>query len=176
MQLSAVLDVFEGLFRAAGHPDVVDVGRYGADVEPGGSSPAGVKLRDVRGGHMYLWGARWKGETPLAVPEVLPTPRFGHQRIAVFAAQLLEAAQPTDLFESWRLVALPDIGPTEARGQVPAGVSVVCVDGTKVLLRSTHGSSPTGDPDVEPCPEYRIPVEEVRQWHLKVSARSAAHA
>lgn len=175
MQLAAVLDVFEALFKAAQHPDVAEVGRYGNDTAPGGQSPAGVKVKDARGAHMYLWGAVWKGATTLEVPAVLPTPKWGAQRIAVFAAQLLDVAQPTDFFQSWRLVALPDLGPTNARGQVPAGVEVVCADGTRMLLRSTHGSSQTGDPDEEPCPDYQIPLE-VKEWHLKVSARSVAPA
>lgn len=154
MQLTEVLDLLKRLFEAAGHPDIAEVRTYGAGTE---QSPAGVDVRDVRRGHTYLAGSSWKGETPVDVPEVLPAPKQGAQRIAILAVKLLDAAQPAQ-FKAWRLVALPDLGPTDGRGTVPAGVSIVCADGARVLLHATQGSSQAGDPEVDPHPDWQIPA------------------
>ncbi|GGN39105.1 hypothetical protein GCM10010109_66660 [Actinoplanes campanulatus] len=119
-------------------------------------SPAGVAVKDTRGGSTYLWGTTWRGETPVDLPEVLPPPKLGAQRIAVLAVKLLDAARPAEL-KAWRLVALPDLGPTDARGVAPAGVGLVAADGSRFLLRATHGGSQTGDPAEDPHPEWRVP-------------------
>jgi len=172
MQLAQVLDVFEGLLVASKHPDIVEIERYGRDVAPGGSSPAGVKARYQSGSEAYLWGAVWPGEIPITVPDEMPPPKRRADRMAIFAVQLLDVARP-DVFTSWQLVAFPDLGPTDERGKSAAGVSLVCSDGTKMLLRVTAGSGPSGDPAEDPFPDYRIP-EGVKSWHLRVHAQSAA--
>ncbi|MFC7530208.1 hypothetical protein [Actinoplanes sp. GCM10030250] len=156
MELTDVLDVFERLFNAAQHPDIAEVRRYGKGTA---ESLAGVDLRDQRDAHMYLSGpTTWKGkETPLEVPEQLPPPRLGAQRIAVLAAQLLDAAKPAQ-FRAWRLVALENLGPTDQRGTVPAGVSVLCADGSRILLRATSGASQTPYPAEDPFPQWRVPT------------------
>ncbi len=89
---------------------------------------------------------------------MLPPPKLGAQRIAVLAAQLLEVARPPQ-FPQWRLLALNDLGPTDQRGQGPAGVGVVCADGSKVLLRATSGASQTPYPTEDPYPDWRMPVD-----------------
>ena len=65
----------------------------------------------------------------------------------------------------WReWVALPDLGPSDQPGTWPAGVSVVCADGTKMLLRSSATGVTLGaEPEQDPFPDYRIP-EGVQQW------------
>jgi hypothetical protein len=156
VKLAEVLDVFEGLFAAAQHPDIVSVGRYGSDMQPGGQSPAGVKVKHLSGSEAYLWGAVVRNDAvPAPVPEALPAPRLRAPRIAILAAKLLDVARPAQ-FKAWRLVAFPDLGPEP--GVTSLGVEVVCADGTKMLLRATAGSGPAGDPADEPAPDYRIPA------------------
>jgi hypothetical protein len=146
VQLGDVLDLLKRLIEAAQHPDVAEVRVYSGGPEPARN---GVAVKDRRGGHMYLAGATWKGETPVDVPTVLPPPKLGAQRIAILTVQLLNAARPSEL-QDWRLVALTDLGPTEARGTMPSGVSLIAADGTRFLLRALHGGSQTGDPEEEP--------------------------
>ncbi len=154
MQLTEVLDLLKRLLVAAQHPDVADVYTYGAGTK---ESPGGVAVKDVRGGKMFLAGSDWKGEQPIDVPEILPAPKQGAQRILTLAIQLLDAARPAQL-QAWRAVTLPDLGPTDARGVTPAGISLVAADGSRFLLRAMHGGSQTGDPDVDPNPEWRVPA------------------
>ncbi|MEU4558428.1 hypothetical protein AB0F72_08560 [Actinoplanes sp. NPDC023936] len=154
MQQAEVLDVMKRLFEAAAHPDIAEVRVYGAGTK---ESPGGVAVKDQRNGSTYLVASPWKGETPVDVPEQLPPPKLGVQRIAVLAVRLLDAARPAQ-FQAWRLVALPDLGPTDARGTTPAGVSIKCADGTNVLLRAMHGGSQTGDPAEDPHPDWQIPA------------------
>ncbi|MEU4214053.1 hypothetical protein [Actinoplanes sp. NPDC026623] len=170
MQLAQVLDVLEGLFAASEHPDIKEIERYGHDTAPGGGSPAGVKVKHDSGSEAYLWGAVWPGAKPIPVPDEPLPPRYRASRLAVLAVQLLDVARPTQ-FRSWQLVAFPDLGPQP--GVSPAGVSIVCSDGTAMLLRVTAGSGPVGDPADDPFPDYRIP-EGVKEWHLRASAQSAA--
>ncbi|MFC7532366.1 hypothetical protein [Actinoplanes sp. GCM10030250] len=92
------------------------------------------------------------------MPEQLPPPRLGAQRIAVLAAHLLQVASPPQIKAS-RLVALENLGPTDQRGTVPAGVSLVCADGTRMLLRATSGASQTPYPDEDPHPNWRVPED-----------------
>ncbi|MFC7532367.1 hypothetical protein [Actinoplanes sp. GCM10030250] len=54
MELTEVLDVFERLFVAAGHPDITEVRRYGQGTD---QSPAGIDVKDQRDAHMFLWVA-----------------------------------------------------------------------------------------------------------------------
>jgi hypothetical protein len=153
VQLTDVLDLLRRLIQAADHPDIAEVRVYAGGDEP---LRNGVDVKDQRGGHMFLAGAQWKGETPVEVPELLPPPKLGAQRIAILTVKLLDAARPAEL-KAWRLVALPDLGPTDARGVAPAGVSLVAADGTKILLRAMHGGSQTGDPAEDPHPDWRVP-------------------
>lgn len=173
MQLAQVLDVIEALFRVSEHPDITDVGRYGGDAAPGGQSPAGVRVSYESGSFGMLWGAvADRSETPLAIPDVLPPVSQRSARTAILAVQLLDVARP-EPFGSWQLVASPNIGPTDQRGAWPAGLSIVCKDGTKVLLRATAGSGAQGDPDEDPAPDYRIP-EGVKAWQMRLTVPSAA--
>lgn len=153
MQLGDVLDLLKRLIEAAQHPDIAEVRLYSGGPEPARN---GVAVKDVRGGSMFLAGAAWKGETPVDVPEVLPPPKLGAQRIAILTVQLLNAAKPSEL-QDWRLVALNDLGPTEARSVTPSAVSLIATDGTRFLLRALHGGSQTGDPAEDPHPDWRVP-------------------
>ncbi|WP_203756294.1 hypothetical protein [Actinoplanes cyaneus] len=78
------------------------------------------------------------------------------QRIATLAIMLLDKARPAQL-QTWRPVALPDLGSTDARGATPAGLSIVCTDGTRFLLRATQGGSQLPTPDEDPHPEWQVP-------------------
>jgi hypothetical protein len=158
VQLAEILDVFEQLLTASGHPDIVSVRRYGTDTAPGGPSPAGVAVKYQSGSHAFLAGGLGDGEIPIPVPDVMPGPKRRASRLAVFAVQLLDVARPAQ-FKAWRLIALPDVGPEAERGQFPAGVSVICADGTRMLLLVTAGSGPAGDPAEEPFPGWTIPAE-----------------
>jgi hypothetical protein len=153
VQLSETLDLLKRLLDAAGHPDVAEVSLYSGGPEPDRN---GVAVKDRRGGHMYLSGATWKGEIPVDTPDVLPPPNLGAQRIAALTVKLLDAAKPVEL-QAWRLVALPDLGPTDARSVAPTAVSLVGADGSRMLLRATHGGSQTGDPAEDPHPDWRVP-------------------
>jgi hypothetical protein len=161
VQLAQVLDVLAALLAAADHPEVAAVERYGQDLVPGGPSPAGVRVRYRNGSEAYLWVALWPGENPLPTPETLPSPKRRADRIAVFTAQLLDVARPAQ-FAAWRVVALPDLGPLEESGKAPRGVRIDCADGTSLLLRATSGVGPSGDPDEDPYPGYRIPADRLR--------------
>jgi hypothetical protein len=152
VQLSQVLDVFEGLLIAAEHPDIVSVRRYGQDAAPGGGSPAGIKVKHRSGSEAYLWGAIRPGATPVPMPDKPPAPRFRAPRLAIFAAQLLGAARPP-AFRSWQLVAFPGLG---HEPDTPLGLDLVGADGGRLLLRATAGSGDS-DPLDEPFPDYRIP-------------------
>ncbi|AEV82867.1 hypothetical protein ACWT_1848 [Actinoplanes sp. SE50] len=156
MQLAQVLDILRQLLLTSAHPEIAAVDRFGTDPAPGGPSPAGLRVRYDTGSEAYLWGAVWPGETPLPVPEILPPPSLRAARAAAFAAQLLDAARPA-AFRSWELLALPDLGPADARGKVPLGVRITCADGPAFLIRATAAGGPTREPDTEPHPGYRIP-------------------
>jgi hypothetical protein len=179
MQLAEVLDVVEGLLVASEHPDIVSVKRYGTATGPSAdrsrtSSISGVRVTYSSTATAVIWGAIWPGETPIPTPGEMPPPVERTGRLAIFVVQLLDVARPQQ-FRSWQLVALPDLGPTAARGTAASGVSVVCADGTKMLLRtSSTGATVGAEPTEEPFPDYVIP-EGVKSWHLKVNAQSAAH-
>jgi hypothetical protein len=156
VRLVHVLDVLQELHEASGHPEIVEVVRFGTDAAPGGPSPAGLRVRYDTGSEAYLWGAIWPAETPMPVPETLPPPSRRAPRAAVFAAWLLDAARPAG-FRSWELVALKDLGPAGERGKVPLGLRITCSDGTALLLRATAAGGPVQEPDTEPHPDYRLP-------------------
>jgi hypothetical protein len=154
VQLGDVLGLLKRLLEAAGHPDIAEVRLYSGGPEP---ERNGIAVRDQRHGHMYLAGASWKGETEVPAPDLLPPPKLGAQRIAALVVKLLDVARPAEL-KAWRLVALPDLGPTDARGVAPSGVSLACSDGTRVLLRATHGGAQAErDPAEDPHPDWQVP-------------------
>ncbi|GAA4976885.1 hypothetical protein [Actinoplanes utahensis] len=157
MQLGQVLNVMETLLTAAAHPEIEAVERFGTDAAPGGPSPAGVRVRYVDGALAYLWGGVWTSESDLPTPESLPPPAGRRpDRLAVLAVWLLDAARPAAL-RSWRLVGLPNLGPTAERGKAPRGVRIVCADGTSLLLRVTAAGGPERAPAEEPFPDWRVP-------------------
>jgi len=165
MQLGQVLDIVEGVLAAGEHPDIVKIERYGSGVEPWGPSAersrtstiAGVRATYASTSTAMIWGAVWPGEKPIPLPDQMPPISDRSARLAVFVVQLFDAARPAAL-KSWQLVALPDLGPTEARGAWPTGVSVVAADGTKMLLRCSSTGATLGDePASDPHPDYVIP-------------------
>ncbi|GAB1641800.1 hypothetical protein [Krasilnikovia sp. MM14-A1259] len=171
MRLTEVLDVIEGVLNASEHPDIVQVDRYGDATEPWGPnvqtstsrSISGVRVRYQSSASAMIFGAVWPSETPIPVPDEMPPPVRRAPRLAIFVVQLLDVARPAE-FRSWQLVALSDLGPTDARGSSPSGVSLVCADGTKMLLRVSGASVSTGaDPETEPFPDYVIP-DAVKSW------------
>jgi hypothetical protein len=153
VRLAEVLDVIERLLRESGHPEIATVGRYGTDQVAGGPSPAGVRVRYTSGAEAYLWGAVWPGETPLPMPDELPTPARRAGRLAVFVCRLLDAARPAAL-SGWELVGLANLGPAGERGKAPLGVRIVSADGTSVLLRATAAGAPMPETDEEPYPGW----------------------
>ncbi|RZU52077.1 hypothetical protein EV385_3918 [Krasilnikovia cinnamomea] len=172
MRLAEILDVIEVVLNASEHPDIVQVDRYGDATEPWGPniqtsksrSISGVRVRFQSSASAMIFGAIWPGETPVPVPDEMPPPARRAPRLAIFVVQLLDVARPTK-FRSWQLVALSDLGPTDARGSSPSGVSLVCADGTKMLLRVTGASASIGvDPETEPFPDYVMP-DAVKLWH-----------
>jgi hypothetical protein len=163
--VSQVLDVIETLLRAAEHPDITAVERYGPGLGPWGPSVSQSKVKAISGvtvrhqstATASIWEAVWPGEEPADPPAVLPPPRQNRApRLAVFVAQLLDAAQPAQ-FQAWRLVTLPDLGSAGQAG-LPFGVSVVEAGGKRTLLRVTATGPMVGaDPLEEPFPDYVIP-------------------
>ncbi|GIM88792.1 hypothetical protein [Paractinoplanes toevensis] len=166
MNLPEILDVVEDLLRRAEHPDITAITRYGDSNQPWGPSAERSKVKGVTGlkvAHQstataMLWGADLPGETPLDVPATLPEPKYRAARLAILVVQLLDAARPAQ-FKAWRLVALPDMGPTEQRGTFPSGVSIVTADGTRMLLCTSSTGAMVGDePAEEPFPDWQVPA------------------
>ncbi|MCO8277000.1 hypothetical protein M1L60_41125 [Actinoplanes sp. TRM 88003] len=166
MQLAQVLDVIERVLVAAEHPDIVKIERYGTGTEPWGPSAAksrttsiaGVRVTYASTATAMLWGAIWPGEKPLPMPAELPKISDRVARLSILVVQLLDVAKPA-AFTSWQLVSLPDLGPQDAPAPAPAGVSVVCADGTKMLLRAASTGATVGDePENDPTPDYVIPA------------------
>ncbi|WP_250000360.1 hypothetical protein [Actinoplanes sp. M2I2] len=167
MQLAQVLDVIERLLVAAQHPDIVKVERYGTATEPWGpsaaksrsSSIAGVRVTYSSTATAALWGAVAAGEKPLPLPDQPPRISDRVARLSVLVVQLLDVARPP-VFTSWHLVSLPGLGPTDGQGSAPVGVSLVCSDGTRMLLRAASTGATLGDePDSDPYGDYAIPAE-----------------
>ncbi|GLY25385.1 hypothetical protein [Micromonospora sp. NBRC 101691] len=170
MQLSQALDVMEALHHAAEHPDVTDIRRYGRDAQPGGQSPAGVRVWYRSGSSFMLWGAVPPREAkPVPLPSEMPPPRLRAARGLMFAHQLLDVAQP-EQFTSWELCRQPG-----CEVPVAAALRITARDGTMIYLRGTSACGQGAEPEQEPYPDYHIP-EGVREWHLKASAVSAGHA
>lgn len=171
MKTADALDMIEALVRAAAHPDVVAVRRYGSDPEPGGNWPSGVKLVHETGAESMLWAAvPPRDARPVALPQEMPEPRLRATRLLIFAHRLLDVAQPSRL-ASWELCAAPGVG--IAPGESPSALRLHCRDRSVVYLRATAASGTSGEPDTDPYPDYQIP-EGVRTCLTDPSARSAA--
>ncbi|WP_412748447.1 hypothetical protein [Krasilnikovia sp. M28-CT-15] len=171
MKLPEVLDVIEALLIASEHPDIVTVERYGAGSEPWGPTEATSKARTITGVRVRyqstatasLFGAVQPSERPVPMPDQVPPPDRRAVRLPIFTVQLLDFVRPQP-FSSWQLVSFLDVGLEPERGQAPAGVSLVCADGTKMLLRCTSTGPVQGqEPSEEPFPDWVIP-EGVKSW------------
>ncbi|MEV6798558.1 hypothetical protein AB0M91_09440 [Micromonospora rifamycinica] len=171
MQVTQALDIMEALYQAAEHPDVTTIRRYGRDSEPGGQSPAGVRLWHQTGSSSMLWAAvPPRDAQPVPLGE-MPPPRLRFWRLLVFTHQLLDAAQP-EPFERWELCATPGVGWTENGQPTPSALRITCRDRTVLYLRATAASGDRREPETDPYPDYQIP-QGVREWHLRVNAPSA---
>ncbi len=168
MQVSQALDVMEALLRAAEHPDIVTIRRYGRDAQPGGQSPAGVKIQHRSSDTWALLSAfpPPRDATPVPLPSEMPPPKWRAARILVFAHQLLDAGKP-EPFASWELCRQPG-----TEGPVAAAIRVSARDGSVFYLRGMAASGSMREPEVDPYPDYQIP-QGVREWHLRVSVPSA---
>lgn len=173
MQLSQALDVIEALHRAAEHPDVVDITRYGRDVAPGGQSPSGVRVWYRSGSSAMLWGAVPPPDAvPVPLPSEMPPPRLRAARGLIFAHQLLDVARP-EQFTGWELCRQPG-----CEVPVAAALRITARDGSVIYLRGTAACGPGGvggEPDQDPYPDYRIP-DGVREWHRGVGSPSTVPA
>lgn len=180
MKLAQILDVIEGVLIASEHPEIVEVERYGNATEPWGPTVAESRSKSISGvmvkysssSTASIWGGVQPGEIVIPMPEEMPPIGRRAPRLAIFVAQLLDVARPAP-FASWRLSGFPDLGLESDRGKWPSGVTVVCADGTEMLLRVTSTGTTVGrEPEEDPFPDYRIP-EGVKEWH-RVNAQSAA--
>lgn len=170
MQVSQALDVVEALLRAAEHPDVTAVERYGRDVQHGGQSPAGVKVVHRSGSAGMLWAAvPPRDAVAVPLPGEMPPPRLRAARVLVFVHQLLDAARP-EQFTSWELCRQPGV-----EVPVAAALRITARDGSVIYLRGTSASGAGAEPEQDQHPDYQIP-QGVQSWHLKVSAPSAEPA
>lgn len=174
MHTAHVLDIMESLIRTAAHPDATAVSRYGRDSQPGGQSPAGVKVTHHNGSASMLWAAvQPRDATPVPVPVQMPCPGQRYPWMLMFAHRLLDAAQPGD-FQSWELCAASGVGWPES-GRSPSALRITGRDGSVAYLRATASSGPGGgaaEPDIDPYPDYQFP-EGVSSWR---HSRSAARA
>ncbi|NJP33674.1 hypothetical protein [Micromonospora thermarum] len=171
MQVSQALDVMEALLRAAEHPDIVEVARYGADTQPGGQSPPGVKAKHENGSYAMLWAeVPPRDARPMPLGE-MPPPRLRARRILVLAHQLLDVARP-EPFASWELCATPGVGDWTGGDPPPSALRITCRDRSVVYLRGTAASGDEAEPETDPYPDYQIP-QGVREWHHRVSAPTA---
>ncbi|WP_038842415.1 hypothetical protein [Salinispora arenicola] len=168
MQVSQALDVMEAILRAAEHPDIVEVTRYGADTQPGGQSPPGIKVRHQSGTAAMLWaGASPRDATPVPLPTGPLPPRQRAARILVLTQQLLDVARP-EVFASWELCRQPGV-----EVPVAAAVRITARDGSTIYLRGTAASGDT-EPETDPYPDYQIP-QGVQSWH-RLNAQPAEPA
>ena len=152
MESAQVLDIVENLLNAAQHPDITEISRYGRDLKPGGQSPAGVKVTYQSGAQTYLAVAEGSQKPePHPLPDPMPHLKLRAAHTMKFLINLLEAARPA-AFIAWRTVAFAGVG------NKPSGMEIRCADGGSAYLRVTCASGPTGDPDADPFPGYRIPA------------------
>ncbi|MER7164466.1 hypothetical protein ABT336_00085 [Micromonospora sp. NPDC000207] len=167
MQVSQVLDMMQALFEAAEHPDVTAVERYGQDTQPGGQSPAGIKISHRSGSSAMLWVAvppRDARAVPL--PDEMPPPRLRAARALVFAHRLLDATRPEQL-TAWELCGQPGV-----EVPVAAAIRITAGNGSVTYLRGTSAGGSGAEPEVDKHPDYQFP-EGVQSWHLRVPAPSA---
>jgi hypothetical protein len=158
VQVTHALDVIEGLLRAAEHPDITAVERYGRDPQPGGQSPAGVKVVHRSGSTGMLWAAvPPRDATAVPLPGEMPPPRLRAARVLVFAHQLLDVARP-EQFTGWELCRQPGV-----EVPVAAALRITARDGSVIYLRGTSASGSGAEPEQDPYPDYQIP-EGVRSW------------
>ncbi|WP_431904109.1 hypothetical protein [Micromonospora carbonacea] len=170
MQVSQALDIMEALFRAAEHPDITAVERYGRDDQPGGQSPPGVKVVHRSGSTGMLWAAvPPRDAAAVPPPDEMPPPRLRAARVLVFAHRLLDAARP-EQFAGWELCRQPGV-----EVPVAAALRITAHDKSVIYLRGTSASGAGAEPAQDPHPDYLIP-EGVQSWHLRVSAPSAEPA
>ncbi|NIL42923.1 DUF2058 domain-containing protein [Salinispora arenicola] len=168
MQVSQALDVMEAILRAAEHPDIVEVTRYGADTQSGGQSPPGIKVRHQSGTAAMLWaGVSPRDATPVPLPTGPLPPKQRAARILVLTQQLLDVARP-EVFASWELCRQPGV-----EVPVAAAVRITARDGSTIYLRGTAASGDT-EPETDPYPDYQIP-QEVQSWH-RLNAQPAEPA
>ncbi|NYT93171.1 hypothetical protein [Salinispora sp. H7-4] len=159
MQVTQALDVMTAIFRAAEHPDIVEVTRYGADAQPGGQSPAGIKVRHQSGTAAMLWaGVPPRDATPVPLPTGPLPPKQRAARILVLAQQLLDVARP-EVFTSWELCRQPGV-----EVPVAAAIRITASDRSVIYLRATAASGGTSEPETDPYPDYQIP-QGVQSWH-----------
>lgn len=171
MQVSQALDVMEAILRAAEHPDVVEVARYGTDTQPGGQVPAGIKAVHQNGSYAMLWAAvPPRDARPVPLGE-MPPPRLRAQRILVLAHQLLDVARPEPI-AAWELCATPGVGDWDGGDPPPSALRLTCRDRSVIYLRATAASGGAAEPETDPYPDYQIP-QGVQSWHLSRSAPSA---
>jgi hypothetical protein len=168
VETKQVLDVVEWLFNAAGHPDIVEVERYGRDLKPGGQSPAGVRITYGSGAQTYLFAAAPSEPAPQPhpLPEQMPPLKLRALHSLKFLIELLDVARP-DGFTAWRTVSFAGVW------MKPAALEIRCTDGTSAYLRVTCTSGPVGDPETPPFPDYVIP-EAVKTCLREANAASAA--
>ncbi|QOC89890.1 hypothetical protein [Micromonospora craniellae] len=167
MQVSQALDMIEALLRAAEHPDITAVQRYGRDAQPGGQSPAGVKALHRSGSAAMLWAAvPPRDATPVPLPSDPLPPRWRAARILVLAHQLLDVARPDQLAQ-WELCRQAGV-----ESPIAAALRLNARDGSVVYLRGTSAGGTSREPETDPFPDWQIP-EGVREWHLRVNAPSA---
>lgn len=180
---SPVLDLLECLLKAADHPDIVKVARYGPGDGPWGPTEktsrakgiTGVKVTHGSTATASLWEAVWPDPRPVPAPVVAPPVRLRASRLVLLAVRLLEVARPPQV-KAWQPVALPDLGKRDEPG-LPYGLALVMADGAKVLLRASSTGPTVGtEPDEEPFPDYVIPAEEVKNACRKADAPSAVPA
>lgn len=156
MQVTKALDIMEALFRAAEHPDITAIERYGQDAEPGGQSPPGIKITHQSGSTAMLWAAVPNRDAkPVPLGE-MPPPRWRFWRLLVLAHQLLDAAQP-EQFSEWELCAAPGIGWVQDGQPTPSALRITCRDRSVLYLRATAASGSAREPETDPYPDYRIP-------------------
>ncbi|MEV0212788.1 hypothetical protein [Micromonospora sp. NPDC050695] len=170
MQVSQALDVMEALLQASDHPDIAAIARYGRDSEVGGQSPPGVSVLHRSSDTRALLTAfpAPRDATPVPLPTEPITMRWRAARILVLAHQLLDAARP-EVFASWDLCRQEG-----THGPIAAALRITARDGSVIYLRGLAASGQVREPETDPYPDYQIPLEGVRSWHLSPSAPSAA--
>jgi hypothetical protein len=170
VQVSQALDVMEAMLRAAAHPDIAEIKRYGRDSEVGGQSPPGVSVLHRSSDTRALLTAvpAPRDATPVPLPTEPLTMRWRAARMLVLAHQLLDAARP-ELFAEWTLCRQEG-----THGPIAAAIRITGRDGSVIYLRGLAASGQMREPESDPFPDYQIPLEGVQSWHLTPNVPSAA--